>query len=154
MTQLLTWYNPIGDSAYVDIKIDSTLRILTSRETDGRTKTSGILRIYRGTRLPNLFHLYSTIHGPGQTDIERTLTAGELRVMFDCARDIDEGNDVDYALRFHATYGKQGHFIRQDSRVSFPCPGSGIDGDPNFCFRIDLTMTNMVDKLTTTGQVR
>lgn len=75
-------------------------------------------------------------------------------MMFDCSREGDKGNDLDFALRFHATYGVMGFFIRHLHMVNFPCPGTGLDGDPNFSFRLLPEMTQVMETMIATGKTR
>ncbi len=150
---LLTWYNPIGDSAYVENKVPGELRIRTRREYGSGFKVTGFLRIRRNAQNPGEFLVHSTVFGPGSANIEKTLTASELRMMFNCKRENDANNDVAYALRFHATYARQGLFIRHKGKISFPCPGTGLDGDPNFCFHLIPEMIQMVESLIENGTV-
>lgn len=146
-----TWYNSNGDTAYFNLTA-TRMVIHTFQVTDGRQKVSCHLRVWRHPRYTNRFEFHSTNHGPGRKDCEVSLSADDVRMMFDCEREKDVGNDIGFALVFHATLGRPGFFIRHLNRVNFPCPGTGLNGDPNFSFRLIPQMTAVMETMILTGK--
>ena len=69
--------------------------------------------------------------GPGNEVYgTRIFNPVELATAFDLHRDLVKTDDL-FTAHYNAEYGIPGKFIRKGQFLCIPCPGTGVDGDPN-----------------------
>ena len=93
---------------------------------------------------------YQTDHGgPNRTMGTIIMTTIQLQVAFDLGYFLPGGDKV--ADRMIALYGGSeavpGKFIRYERWLNIPCPGSGVDGDPNVSIELHDEIKDAVRRL-------
>lgn len=137
------WWHGRGKTVYdAGNRRDRSIVTLTSKSCH--------LKIQRTGENEWIVSVYMHYPGKNRTTHERYFNAVELATAFDTPRDLSVGNGL-YAFRRRANFGVEGLFIRRGNFLNIPCPGSGVDGDPNMSIRLTAHIREKIGRFLRTG---
>ncbi|MFH1326424.1 MAG: hypothetical protein ABIH48_03065 [Candidatus Falkowbacteria bacterium] len=93
------------------------------------------------------FVAYEITHSTGKTSGFRNMTTKELRSAFGLSDENSKHGSLHLLKRFGGTCAEQGKFIRWENCLNIPCPGTGLDGDPNISIELNDNIIATVKEL-------
>lgn len=106
------------------------------------------LRIWRRHRINKEWYVeWHVVHSVHTQEVKGHVlaTSQTLRIAFGLSS--GGKGDVELNRSFGADVLLPGLFIRKGNFLNIPCPGSGLDGDPNISIHLDDEIRNAVKKL-------